>query len=220
MEIPTCTCNKAETEKIVIKPEAQELTKLPVKKEAKITEAKLPEPTANDKPYRAPSRGSWFNLIFGTPDSVPPPRTLNAYTDENNKAFVTTEDGWKVAFTGESQSWTITSPDGRTTRIWGDPHVVESDGDHWDFHKNSTFVFGDNKVTVETKYLRPGVSYSGTVTVYNGNDRFTITNIDTDKPTLVAWDRDGKAHDASLKDGDIYNLGTEANGEDQWQKVN
>ena len=157
-----------------------------------------------------------YSLIFG---SFSAKRSLDANVDSEGLVNVKTADNFKIKFSGKREEWAITSPDGRETRIWGDPHVVESDGDKWDFYENSTFVFGDNKVTVETKKLPNGTSYSQTVTIYGKHDRFTLTGIDVNKPELKAWSLDGFQHDKSLADGDIYHLQLDIDGTDTWKKL-
>lgn len=127
-----------------------------------------------------------------------------------------TEDGFIISFEAKEQAWNITSPQGRVSRIWGDPHVAESDGDRWDFKDRSSFLFGNNKVTIETVPLANGQTLSSKVTIYNGDSRVTVSGIDKDAPVFEAIRRDAKIDDALQDDGDIFILGTEANGEDQF----
>ena len=129
-----------------------------------------------------------------------------------------TNDGYKIYCEAKDQAWTITSPDGKTTRIWGDPHVVESDGDKFDFQAKTSFVFGKNKITVEVSPLENGNALTGKITIYNGEQRVTIADIEKDKPRISAVAADGKIHDASLADGSIYRLTKEKNGDDEWKK--
>ncbi|HQH26852.1 MAG TPA: DUF1521 domain-containing protein, partial [Oligoflexia bacterium] len=131
---------------------------------------------------------------------------LQAVTDDLGRPVVLTGDGYKIACQGKDQAWTITSPDGRSTRIWGDPHVVESDGDKWDFDGRASFSFGRNKVTVETVPHANGKTITGKITIYSGNERVTIADIDQDKPRLIAAASDGRVHDAELDDGVIYKM--------------
>lgn len=148
-------------------------------------------------------------------------RTLWGNINDKGQMEVTTADGFKIVFSGKKEEWTITSPDGRTTRIWGDPHVDESDGDSWDFYKQGTFLFGDSKATVEV--VSKGNSkktYSETVTIYNGNDRFTVTNIAANNPEFVDWARDGIAHDKKLQDGSRFYLSQDTKGKDTWVSKN
>ena len=131
-------------------------------------------------------------------------QTLNPSVNKAGEITVSTNDGFQVRFTSKNQEWFITSPDNKTTRIWGDPHVEEADGDKWDFHKITSFIFGNNKITVETTPITNGVSYSKTVNIYNGQDRLSITDIDKDKLRLDGWSFDASKHDEKLSDGDVH----------------
>lgn len=126
--------------------------------------------------------------------------------NKNDAGMITvrTLDGYTVRAEGRDQAWTITGPDGKATRIWGDPHVSESDGDKWDFVNRSTFMFGKNKVTVEVVPAGNGQTFSSRITVYSDHERVTIDGIEKDKPSIVAASADGLQHDASLADGEIY----------------
>jgi hypothetical protein len=142
---------------------------------------------------------------------------LQALKDETGAVSVLTDDGFTIRADVKDQAWTISGPDGFATRIWGDPHVSESDGDTWDFLKQSTFIFGKNKVTVEVVPAQNGMTYSSRISVYSGDDRVTISGIETNKPTIDAVARDGEQHDAQLSDGDIFTRGNNTRGE-SWSK--
>jgi hypothetical protein len=139
-----------------------------------------------------------------------------AGTDGDGKMWVKTADDYLIRFQNKDQKWTITAPDGRTTTIWGDPHVIESDGDLWDFKDNSTFSFGNNKISVETVPGPNGMTYTGTVHLYSGKERISLTGIDKNAISFKAWEHDGKDHDSALADGGGYRLQLESNGEDTW----
>jgi hypothetical protein len=126
---------------------------------------------------------------------------------------VRTLDGFTIRAEGRDQAWSITGPDGKTTRIWGDPHVSESDGDKWDFLNRSTFMFGKNKATIEVVPAGNGQTLSAKLTIYSDHERVTIDGIDKNQPTVVAASSDGLQHDASLADGDVYKRTVTANGE-------
>ncbi len=156
------------------------------------------------------SRGATMVGIYtGVENDVPiPPRsTLQPKANEEDGTVeVSTEDGYLITFTAEREEWTVKDPEGRTTRIWGDPHVVESDGDTWDFTEDSTFIFGNNKISVQTTPVVNGASYSDTVSIYNGSDRLTVTDIEENKPRIEAWSLDAREHDDSINDGKTYTL--------------
>jgi hypothetical protein len=126
---------------------------------------------------------------------------------------VRTLDGFTVRAEGRDQAWSITGPDGRATRIWGDPHVTESDGDKWDFINRATFMFGRNKATVEVVPAGNGQTLSARVTVYSDHERVTIDGIDKDQPSIISASTDGLQHDAALADGEIYKRAVTTNGE-------
>ena len=138
---------------------------------------------------------------------------LQALTDEKGVITVRTPDGFQLKAEGRDQAWQIIGPEGRATRIWGDPHVTESDGGKWDFKEQSSFVFGANKVTVETTPAGNGQTLSRRITLYHGSERVTIAGIDTNKPFIVGLAQDGKQHDDSLNDGTTYRRGLGKKGE-------
>jgi hypothetical protein len=129
-----------------------------------------------------------------------------------------TADGFMLRAEGKDEAWSITGPDGNTTRIWGDPHVNESDGGHWDFKKRATFVFGNNKATVEVS-PKNDKTMSARLSVYSGDERVTISGIDTNKPVITAVSHDGKQHDDALADGVTYQRKTNKTGESWTTKV-
>jgi hypothetical protein len=138
---------------------------------------------------------------------------LDVNKSEAGMITVRTLDGFTLRAEGRDQAWSITGPDGKTTRIWGDPHVSESDGDKWDFLNRSTFMFGKNKATIEVVPAGNGQTLSARLTIYSDHERVTIDGIDKNQPTVVAASSDGLQHDASLADGDVYKRTVTANGE-------
>jgi hypothetical protein len=136
---------------------------------------------------------------------LPPVRSaLDVNSNDNGVISVRTLDGYTIRTEGRDQAWSITGPDGKTTRIWGDPHVSESDGDKWDFLNRSTFMFGLNKATIEVVPAANGQTFSARLTIYSDRERVTIDGIDKDKPVVTAASSDGLQHDAVLADGEIY----------------
>lgn len=147
---------------------------------------------------------------------------LQALSDDKGLPTVITEDGYTIHCDADKASWSITGPDGKTTQIWGDPHVVESDGDKWDFKNQSTFKFGNNKVTVQVAPYGDGsATVSSKITIYNGEQRVTIGGIDQAKAHFEASANDARTHDAALQDGDTYQRSLEPGRGDgeQWKKV-
>jgi len=126
----------------------------------------------------------------------------------------TTPGGYKIKAEGKSAGWKITTPEGKTTLINGDPHVREGDGGKWDFKKQMSFVLPDGtKITCKTTPPRKnGYTVSQSIDIMNGNERATIGGIDKNKPTTGGVKQDRWAVDASTKDGDYAVLG--GNGDD------
>lgn len=145
--------------------------------------------------------------------------SLKTTTDQEGAISVATPDGFTVRSEGKDQAWSILGPDGNETRIWGDPHVTESDGDTWQFKDKSSFKFGQNKVTVETVPAGEGVTVSSRITIYNGDERVTIDGVNTLSPQIVAAENDGKKHDAALDDGTIFDRAVNTRGESWSTKV-
>ena len=145
-------------------------------------------------------------------------KAMQAIADDSGAITVRTPDGYVVKAEGKEQAWSITGPDGKTTRIWGDPHVLESDGDRWDFKERGSFMFGANKITAETVPAGNGQTVSYRLTVYSGNERVTVGGINTNKPVIVAVGQDVKQHDDQLADGTQYTRSLGANGE-AWSTI-
>lgn len=126
---------------------------------------------------------------------------------------ITTPGGYKLEATGQFE-WKITGPDGKETKVWGDPHVAEGDGGKWDFKRNSTFVLGDGtRVNVNTApYGKNGMTVTSGLEVISGNDRVTVSGIDKGKGVVGNVTRDGYAHANSFS-GDVFVMGNET---DDW----
>jgi hypothetical protein len=137
-------------------------------------------------------------------------------------SVITTPGGFKVETLGQFE-WKITGPDGKFTRIWGDPHVQESDakGDRegtggWDFKRSSTFVLADgtriNATTTPWEGNR-AMTVTKKLEIINGNDRLEVTDIDKGKGKIGNITKDGFSKVNSFY-GDVFVM---ANGEaDDW----
>jgi Domain of Unknown Function (DUF1521) len=129
---------------------------------------------------------------------------------------VTTAGGYEIKMIGKHE-WQITGPDGKTTRIWGDPHVDEGDRDgnsDWDFKRNSTFVLGDGtRINVTTvPGGADGMTVTGSLEIISGNDRVEVENIDKGKGEIGTVTQDGYQR-ANSFDGDVFVMGRES---DDW----
>ncbi|HVF42701.1 MAG TPA: DUF1521 domain-containing protein [Pyrinomonadaceae bacterium] len=144
-------------------------------------------------------------------DSTHPAGSLTAEGD-----VITTPGGYKIEMVGQYE-WKITGPDGKTTRVWGDPHVDEGDRDganDWEFKRNSTFVLGDGtRINVTTApFGSGGATVTSSLEVISGNDRVVVSDIDKGKGNIGTVTQDGYQH-ANGFDGDVFVMGREA---DDW----
>ncbi|HYO63801.1 MAG TPA: DUF1521 domain-containing protein [Pyrinomonadaceae bacterium] len=144
-------------------------------------------------------------------DSCHPAGSLSVEGD-----IITTPGGYKIEQLGQYE-WKITGPDGKSTRIWGDPHVDEGDRDgaaDWDFKRNSTFVLPDgthiNVTTVPGG--AEGMTVTGQLEVINGVDRVLVTDIDKGKGKIGTVTQDGHLYLDKFK-GDVIRMGRES---DDW----
>jgi hypothetical protein len=140
---------------------------------------------------------------------------LRATNNSDKTQSIFTQDGYQISTEGKDEAWVIIDPLGKKTRIWGDPHVTESDDDKWDFKERSSFIFGKNKVTVETVAAQD-LSLSSKITVYSGDMRATISGIDKNKPVLDIIKSDGILDDSIRDDGDIFIMTKEQFGDDKF----
>ena len=153
-----------------------------------------------------------------TPPSRPPDMTPQSGTlskkDDGSINYATT-GGWKVNVNGTTI--TMTSPDGKdTTKIWGDPHVVEADGSKWDWDaKTSTFLLPDG-----TKVTMNADSASGVVKSTSIYDKAQQVTIDNSKMTFTSSVDKKKTKEAEQKedDGQAYQTKNQGNDWDKWTK--
>ena len=127
---------------------------------------------------------------------------------------ITTPGGYEIEPLGKFE-WKITGPDGKSTRIWGDPHVAEGDGGKWDFKRDSTFMLPDGtRINVTTKpYGNNGMTVTGELEIINGNDRVLVTDIDKGKGNIGQVTADGFQHVNSFGGNDVFVMGNES---DDW----
>jgi hypothetical protein len=140
---------------------------------------------------------------------APQPKPKGIKQTKDNPPAFETPGGYKIEAEGKSAAWKITTPEGKTTRIWGDPHVHESDGTKWDFKKDMSFVLPDGtKITARTTPPRAnGYTVTAGIDIMNGSERASIDGIDKNKPTTGGVKNDRWAVDAKVKDGDYAVLG-------------
>jgi hypothetical protein len=135
---------------------------------------------------------------------------------DQESGVITTPGGYKIEQIGQYE-WKITGEDGKWTRVWGDPHVQESDrsGDAtaWDFKRDSTFLLPDGtRINVSTKPYNNMTVTSG-LEVTNGNDRVLVTDIDKGKGKVGDVTHDGFQNIQARADKDVFVMGKET---DDW----
>jgi hypothetical protein len=131
----------------------------------------------------------------------------------NPEGVVTTPGGYKIEQL-KQYDWKITGPDGKETKIWGDPHVAEGDGGKWDFKRDSTFVLGDGtRINATTKPHGKNASVTGGLEIISGNDRVQVTDIEKGKGKTGPVTQDGFAHANSFGGKDVFVMGRET---DDW----
>ncbi|WP_375766643.1 DUF1521 domain-containing protein [Archangium gephyra] len=142
-------------------------------------------------------------------DSSHPSGSLK--TDPNG--VITTPGGYKIEATSQFE-WKITGPDGKNTRVWGDPHVDEGDGGKWDFKRDSTFVLGDGtRINCTTAPYGNGMTVSSKLEIISGNDRVQVTDLDKGKGKTGPVTQDGYANVNSFGGKDVFVMGKET---DDW----
>ncbi|WP_244237734.1 DUF1521 domain-containing protein [Corallococcus llansteffanensis] len=146
-------------------------------------------------------------------DGFSPARTLEV---KDNK--VTTPGGYTIETIGQFE-WKVTGPDGKSTRIWGDPHVAEGDGGTWDFKKDTTFTLGDGTmINVTTKPYGNGMTVSGQLDIVCMDSHVRISDLDKGKGTIGPVQQDGvdeaaRFHGREGVDTDTVEMG---NATDDW----
>lgn len=106
---------------------------------------------------------------------------------------ITTPGGYVIEQLGQFE-WKVTGPDKKETRVWGDPHVEESDGGKWDFKKNTEFLLGDGtRIAVTCKPYGNGATVTGQLDIVNGDSHVCVTDIDKGKGKVGQVTKDGDA---------------------------
>lgn len=134
---------------------------------------------------------------------------------DQETGVITTPGGYKIEQIGQYE-WKITGQDGKWTRIWGDPHVQESDrsgeSTAWDFKRNSTFLLPDGtRINVTTKPFNE-MTVTSQLEIINGNDRVLVTDIDKGKGKVGPLTHDGLASSTN-QCNDVFIMGCET---DDW----
>lgn len=129
---------------------------------------------------------SMGNFCPGEPnpnDKLPPSQPTQMSVD--SQGVVHTPGGYTIEATSQ-YCWKITGPDGKSTEVWGDPHVRQKDEKGkvtgtWDFKKDSTFVLDDGtKINVKCKPYN-NMTVSSTLEIWRDGEEVDITDIDKGK---------------------------------------
>jgi hypothetical protein len=141
---------------------------------------------------------------------------------------VRTAGGYVVVPEGKDAAWSIFGPnqspgDKPLSRIWGDPHVDEADGQRWDFTKASNFRLPDGTLIDARTTSETGQAVTTGLTIVNGSDRVNIEGINNNRPQLSAVTRDGFDYRANLisqaPNRDTFVLGGTGNNKDGNDRV-
>jgi hypothetical protein len=163
------------------------------------------------------SIGDLWKILAGIGPSTPTPNEgthpAGSLKADPSSGVITTPGGYKIEQLKQFD-WKITGPDGKETKIWGDPHVAEGDGGTWDFKRDSTFVLGDGtRINVTCKPWGNDMTVTGGLEVISGNDRVLVTDIDKGKGKVGQVTQDGYQHVNSFGGKDVFVMGKES---DDW----
>lgn len=149
------------------------------------------------------------------PDPCDAVRDANALKVDSN-GVITTPGGYKIEQLGQFE-WKVSGPDGKSTRVWGDPHVDESDGGKFDFKRDTSFVLGDGtRINVTTKPWGNDMTVTGQLDIVSGDSHVRVTDIDKGKGKVGQVTYDGMDENVRFnsKPGvDIFQMGKET---DDW----
>jgi len=177
----------------------------PVRKPIQLPGVKLPPRPAGGQDIKGSPSGNGSAPVIS--------RQLEAIRSDAGDISVRTADGYIVRADARSRSWSVTAPDGKTTRVVEGNRVKESDGGSWSLTGRGSFLFGANKLTVQMSSTKTGHLAPSAMTIYSGSERVTIGGLTTGAPTLEAVARDGLSHDDALHDGTTYLRGQTTRGE-------
>jgi len=151
-------------------------------------DCKPPKPPVDDcKPPKPPVDDCKPGKPPGCDDGHGKKDDLLSFANNGKTGTVKVGDRYELNFDQSNQSVTLKDLcDKSETKVWGDPHVSESNGDKWEFKKDLTFkledgtsvtfrtVGGDGKpVTGDTK----GPSFVDRVDIVKGHEAASVENI-------------------------------------------
>lgn len=129
---------------------------------------------------------------------------------------ITTPGGYKISVNGDCE-WTITTPEGKTTKIWGDPHVAEGDGGKWDFHDNSVFVLPDGtKIYATTGDSGNGATVTTGLTVSTGNEHVSVSGVNKGNPEIGQVTSGAFMPSSGFNVNDVFVMGGDGDDWSSW----
>ncbi|MFP2964339.1 DUF1521 domain-containing protein [Myxococcus sp. 1LA] len=147
------------------------------------------------------------------PNPLDAVREANSLKVDSGSGKVTTPGGYTIEQLGQFE-WKITGPDGANTRIWGDPHVDESDGGKFDFKRDTSFVLGDGtRINCTCAPWGNGMTVSAQLDIVYGDSHVRVTDIDKGKGkvgqvTNKGMDEVVRFH--SNQSADVFQMGQNA----------
>lgn len=101
---------------------------------------------------------------------------------KDGEATIQLGDKYTIQANEKDATWTVTNNEtGKTTKVWGDPHVdTDNDGKNdFDFKKDMTFKLDDGtKITVGTvPGGENGTTFSSSLTITNGDKAMQVTGL-------------------------------------------
>ncbi|ATB46814.1 DUF1521 domain-containing protein [Corallococcus macrosporus] len=148
------------------------------------------------------------------PNPLDAVREANSLKVDDSSGKITTPGGYTIEQLGKFE-WRVTGPDGNNTRVWGDPHVDESDGGKFDFKRDTSFVLGDgtriNCTTVP--WGNKGMTVTGQLDIVYGDSHVRVTDIDKGKGKVGQVTQNGmdevvRFH--SNQSADVFHMGKNA----------
>ncbi len=154
------------------------------------------------------SESSINQLSDGALDQV---NSLSA-SEKDGKIVVEIGNGYtlEVPKNNTDQSWTLKDKNGISVKIWGDPHVDESDKSgsaDWDFKQQSTFVLQDGtKISVGTTPWsgNSSMTVTSSLTITRGDEVVQVKGIDNNQVTFSDSQTGGRQTDTTTHDGYIF----------------
>ena len=120
----------------------------------------------------------------GAPDEASPSENTGTWSHEvkDGEATIQLGDKYTVKANEKDATWTVTNNEtGKTTKVWGDPHVdTDNDGKtDFDFKKDMTFQLDDGtKITVGTvPGGENGTTFSSSLTITNGDKAVQVSGL-------------------------------------------